>query len=315
MMTSGEASQDQQHSGDQRSGDRVLYPTLSEKEVTATSPGVADYETGRWGTYKLGTPSNPNAHPKNQEAATWEALSNGNLGVPSDEGSPRGEQKAFQQSPPSAPSTGYTVTPPVSSDNPYISTTPAPSYTGKAPGDVIYEYLKKWSKSFEDIAKKAEETASNIWLHLKTGPSVADTAWGRLSQGTKLLAEGGYEKVFRQTFETTPDEKLCKTYACYLSTSSGPVAGTLYISTLKIAFCSDRPLSYSPSTGQTAWSYYKVVLPLNMVQAVNPSANESNPAEKYIQIVTTDTHEFWFMGFVNYDKAVKNLLELLQTFR
>lgn len=87
---------------------------------------------------------------------------------------------------------------------------------------------------------------------------MADTAWGRLSQGTKLLTGGGFDNVFKQTFDTLPEEILRKTYACYLSTSSGPVAGTLYISTKKIAFCSDRPLTYQPAPGQTAWSYYKV---------------------------------------------------------
>ncbi|BAS86271.1 Os03g0736700 [Oryza sativa Japonica Group] len=28
--------------------------------------------------------------------------------------------------------------------------------------------------------------------------------------------------------------------------------------------------------------------------------------------MTTDNHEFWFMGFVSYDKALKNLYEALQ---
>lgn len=29
---------------------------------------------------------------------------------------------------------------------------------------------------------------------VKTGPSFADAAMGRIAQGTKVLAEGGYEK-------------------------------------------------------------------------------------------------------------------------
>ncbi|THG15730.1 hypothetical protein TEA_022164 [Camellia sinensis var. sinensis] len=91
---------------------------------------------------------------------------------------------------------------------------------------------------------------------LKTGPSFADAAVGRIAQGTKVLAEGGYEKVFRQTFETVPEEKLLNSYACYLSTSAGPVMGTLYVSTAKLAFCSDNPLSYKVGD-QTQWSYYK----------------------------------------------------------
>lgn len=92
---------------------------------------------------------------------------------------------------------------------------------------------------------------------MKTSPSIADAAMGRIAQGTKVLAEGGYEKIFRQTFETVPEEQLQNSFACYLSTSAGPVMGVLYVSTEKLAFCSDNPLSYK-SGDQTEWSYYKV---------------------------------------------------------
>lgn len=94
---------------------------------------------------------------------------------------------------------------------------------------------------------------------MKTSPSLADAAMGRIAQGTKVLAEGGYEKVFGQTFETITEEKLLKSYACYLSTSAGPVMGVLYLSTAKLAFCSDSPLSYKVDD-QTQYSYYKVCL-------------------------------------------------------
>lgn len=92
---------------------------------------------------------------------------------------------------------------------------------------------------------------------VKTAPSVADAAMGRIAQGTKVLAEGGYDKIFQQNFETLPEEQLRKSYACYLSTSAGPVMGMLYLSTAKLAFCSDNPLSYNVGD-QTQWSYYKV---------------------------------------------------------
>lgn len=92
---------------------------------------------------------------------------------------------------------------------------------------------------------------------MKTGPSLADAALGRIAQGTKVLAEGGYEKIFRQTFETVPEEQLQNSFACYLSTSAGPVMGILYVSTAKLAFCSDNPLSYK-ADDKTEWSYYKV---------------------------------------------------------
>ncbi|PNY09828.1 gem-like protein 1-like [Trifolium pratense] len=93
---------------------------------------------------------------------------------------------------------------------------------------------------------------------VKTGPSFADAVVGRIAQGTKVLAEGGYEKIFRQSFETVPEEQLLKTYACYLSTAAGPVMGVLYLSTANLTFSSDNPLSYQTGD-QTQWTYYKIL--------------------------------------------------------
>jgi len=56
------------------------------------------------------------------------------------------------------------------------------------------------------------------------------------------------------------------------------------------------------------------MVPLAKVGTVNPVSMRENPSEKYIQIVTVDGHDFWFMGFVNFDKAVKNLSEGISQF-
>lgn len=93
---------------------------------------------------------------------------------------------------------------------------------------------------------------------MKTAPSMSDAAMGKLSLGAKALTEGGFDKLYKQTFSSGPDEHLQKTFACYLSTATGPVAGTLYLTNMNVAFCSDRPLSFTAPSGQTAWSYYKV---------------------------------------------------------
>ncbi|KAK3030159.1 hypothetical protein RJ639_039636 [Escallonia herrerae] len=178
--------------------------------------------------------------------------------------------------------------------------------------DSVKDVLGKWGKKAAEATKKGQDLAGNVWQHLKTGPSFADAAVGRIAQGTKVLAEGGYEKIFRQTFETVPEEQLLKSYACYLSTSAGPVMGVCYLSTAKLAFSSDNPLSYKVGD-ETQWSYYKVVIPLHQLKAVNPSTSKVNAAEKYIQIISVDNHEFWFMGFVNYDSAVKHLQGALQS--
>ncbi|KAE8706950.1 putative GEM-like protein 3 [Hibiscus syriacus] len=139
---------------------------------------------------------------------------------------------------------------------------------------------------------------------VKTSPSFPEAAMGRIAQGTKVLAEGGYEKIFRQTFETVPEEQLQNSFACYLSTSAGPVMGVLYVSTEKLAYCSDSPLSYQNGSSKTEWSYYKVVIPLHQLKAINPSTSRVNPSEKYIQVISVDSLEFWFMGFLNYEGAV-----------
>lgn len=53
---------------------------------------------------------------------------------------------------------------------------------------------------------------------------------------------------------------------------------------------------------------------LDQVRTVSPSTNRLNSKEKYIQIVTVDGYEFFFMGFMSYDKALKTLNEALQQY-
>ncbi|KAK2993604.1 hypothetical protein RJ640_030911 [Escallonia rubra] len=168
---------------------------------------------------------------------------------------------------------------------------------------------------FNSWSSKAETVARNIWHNLKTGPSVTGAAWGKVNVTAKAITEGGFESFYKQIFATEPNEKLKKTFACYLSTTTGPVAGTLYLSTARVAFCSDRPLSFRAPSGQEAWSYYKVMIPFPNVGTINPVNMRENPSEKYIQIVTIDGHNFWFMGFVNFEKALDNLLNSLSDFR
>ncbi|EPS72910.1 hypothetical protein M569_01853, partial [Genlisea aurea] len=182
----------------------------------------------------------------------------------------------------------------------------ASSFNFRETMDTVKDVLGRWGKKVGEATRKAENLAGNTWQHLKTSPSLADAALGRIAQGTKVLAEGGYEKIFRQTFETVPEETLINSFACYLSTSAGPVMGVLYISTLKLAFCSDNPLSYQ-ADDKTEWSHYKVVIALHQLKAVNPSTSSSNSGEKYIQVISVDNHEFWYMGFLNYNGATECL--------
>ncbi|KAF8109414.1 hypothetical protein N665_0096s0027 [Sinapis alba] len=184
---------------------------------------------------------------------------------------------------------------------PYIVYSPVEHPPSNNPLEPVIGMFHTWSR-------KAETVARNIWHNLKTGPSMPETAWGKVNLTAKAITKGGFESLFRQIFGTDPNEKLKKTFACYLSTTTGPVAGTLYLSNVRVAFCSDRPLFFTAPSGQEAWSYYRVVVPLVNIATVNPVVVKEDPPEKYIQVTTVDGHDFWFMGFVNYEKASHHLL-------
>ncbi|XP_061962748.1 GEM-like protein 5 [Populus nigra] len=185
-----------------------------------------------------------------------------------------------------------------------------------------YSPIEKSSRSskesilqvFNSWGTKADTIAQNIWHNLRTNSSVPGAAWGKVNLTAKALTGGGFEALYKQTFTSTnPNEKLKKTFACYLSTTTGPVAGTLYLSDAHAAFCSDRPLSFTAPSGQGAWSYYKVMIPLSKIGTINPVVMRENQSERYIQIVTIDGHDFWFMGFVNYEKASRHLTESISS--
>ncbi|XP_071693818.1 GEM-like protein 5 [Rutidosis leptorrhynchoides] len=241
----------------------------------SSSPSKTQPEyTEKWGTHVMGQPAIPTTHPDNQKAATWNAEDH--------------QQIYHQQSP-------YLVYTPV--DKPVTN-----------PLEPVIHLFNSWTA-------KADSIARNIWHNLKTGSSVSGAAWGKVNLTAKAITEGGFESIFKQIFAPTdPNEKLKKTFACYLSTTTGPVAGTIYLSTNRVAFCSDRPLSFTAPSGQETWSYYKVMIPLGNIGTVNPVTMREKSSERYIQIVTVDGHDFWFMGFVNYDKASKHLINSVSEF-
>ncbi|KAG2635535.1 GLABRA2 expression modulator-like [Panicum virgatum] len=204
--------------------------------------------------------------------------------------------------------------------SPYAMPSPVQPASPKGTKEAVKNALSRWGRKVGEATRKAEDLSRNTWQHLRTAPSIAEAALGRIAQGTKVLAEGGHDRIFRQAFSAPPDEQLRKSYACYLSTAAGPVVGVLYLSTARVAFCSDGPLSYEAAAGgdgdgdRKEWSYYKVAIPLHRLRAASASASKLNPAEKFIELVSVDRHEFWFMGFVNYDGAVAHLQEALSGF-
>jgi len=203
----------------------------------------------------------------------------------------------------------WTTQQPEYQPDPYVQYSPLERPPSSNPFESVIAMFNSWSR-------KTEDAAFSIWRNLNMGPSMPQAAWDKFNLTAKAITGGGFEPLFKQTFQTEPNEKLSKTFACYLSTTTGPVAGTLYLSTVRVAFCSDRPLSFRAPSGQEAWSYYKVMIPLAHIATVNPVTMREKPAvEKYIEIVTADGHEFWFMGFVSFEKASHHLIDSLSNFR
>ncbi|KAL2921384.1 GEM-like protein 5 [Bienertia sinuspersici] len=164
-------------------------------------------------------------------------------------------------------------------------------------------------QKFGSATKKAENMAGNLFTHFKTGPGLVNVAMNRIDHAARSVYEGS-DHVFRKEFGYNPGEKLKKTYACYLSITGGPISGTLFISNLRVGFKSDSPVWTGPGSGPGQWVYYKVIMWVNDIGAVNSVANKKNSGEKYIEIVSKDGHEFWFMGFIFYEQALHNLYQV-----
>ncbi|OAY73467.1 GEM-like protein 4 [Ananas comosus] len=173
----------------------------------------------------------------------------------------------------------------------------------------FFESKQNKKDSFVDwmgkLSRKTDNYVHGIREHVTLGPKLSATVKGKLSLGAKILQAGGVERVFRQAFSVEKGEKLLKAFQCYLSTSAGPIAGMLFISTEKIAFHSDRSLALTSPRGDITRVPYKVVIPLGRIKRATASQNADKPDEKYTQIVTVDDFEFWFMGFVSYARSFK----------
>ncbi|KAG8382603.1 hypothetical protein BUALT_Bualt05G0094700 [Buddleja alternifolia] len=148
--------------------------------------------------------------------------------------------------------------------------------------DSVIAKMVKLGESMDIIAKGIRE-------HVRLSPKLSETVKGKLSLGTRILQVGGVEKVFKQKFNIRDDEKLLKASQCYLSTTAGPIAGLLFISNNRVAFCSERSIKLSSPTGEILKLHYKVV--------------------------TEDNHEFWFMGFLNQQRTFKHLQQAINQAR
>ncbi|KAK4720677.1 hypothetical protein R3W88_010910 [Solanum pinnatisectum] len=169
--------------------------------------------------------------------------------------------------------------------------------------------------SCQDHIPSATSKILSKLKQLSLSPKLTETVKWKLSLGAKILQVGGLEKIFKQKFSVRDDEKLLKVSQCYLSTTAGPIAGLLFISTDKIAFCSKRSIKLSSPTGKSLRIRYKVSIPISKINKAKECENMEKPSQKYIQLVTEDDYEFWFMGFFNNQKTLRYLQQAISTFK
>ncbi|WJZ97538.1 hypothetical protein VitviT2T_016133 [Vitis vinifera] len=159
--------------------------------------------------------------------------------------------------------------------------------------------------------KKSDNFVDGVREHVRLGPKFSETVKGNLSLGARILQLGGVKRVFNQIFDGREGEKLLKASQCYLWTTAGPIAGLLFISTQRVAFFSERSIKFSCPNGELVRIHYKVSIPLRKIKRANQSENVKNPSQKYMEIVTIDNFDFWFMGFLNYQKTFSYLQEAI----
>lgn len=93
---------------------------------------------------------------------------------------------------------------------------------------------------------------------VKMGPNLSEILKGKLSLGARIIQEGGRRNIFKSVFGMQEKELLLKASQCYLYTTAGPIAGILFVSTAKVAFYSERPITFSSVTGELVRAPYKV---------------------------------------------------------
>lgn len=97
-----------------------------------------------------------------------------------------------------------------------------------------------------------------ILIAVRMDSKITEAVKGKLSFRARIFQAGGAKKFFRKSFTVKEGEELLKTCKCNISTTAGPIAGLLFLSTHKIAFCSEKLIKFSSPNGELFRFYYKV---------------------------------------------------------
>ncbi|KAJ1702082.1 hypothetical protein LUZ63_001861 [Rhynchospora breviuscula] len=183
---------------------------------------------------------------------------------------------------------------------------PSVSYSDREPADSIK--ATNYSRiNWINKLKNKSENFSHGTVTLST-KSVSETMKrNRKSISERIFQTESVERFFRKSFNVNKEERLLGTYKCSLFTTAGPIKGRVFITSERITFHSKKFLKLSNVKGEVAKFPYKVSVPLGKIKKTAISANLNKPDEKFVQIVTVDDFEFWFMNFGNCQRPLVSL--------
>ena len=58
-----------------------------------------------------------------------------------------------------------------------------------------------------------------------------------------------------------------------------------------------------------------MLIPTKRIKSASVRENMYNPDEKYIDVVTVDGFDFWFMGFISFEKSFRYLQNVISELR
>ncbi|KAJ7975378.1 Disease resistance-like protein [Quillaja saponaria] len=144
------------------------------------------------------------------------------------------------------------------------------------------------------FGKKSLSFAYRMSEHVRLRSKLSETVTSTLNFGAAFIVMGGRDNMFKNTFGLKEEEELLNASHCYKYTTVAPIPGTLFISTEKVAFCSEDFDN-------------KLLILTRNIKDVTLSRNAKDPSQKYIEIVTEDKSKYQFKGFLRYESAFRNL--------
>nr|GEY49769.1 hypothetical protein [Tanacetum cinerariifolium] len=186
---------------------------------------------------------------------------------------------------------------------------PVKSTKGLLLSNKPYQSHYPLSTTSSKINGKEREYSFAVWFknYVSLGPKLIEIMKHKLSYGAKIIQYGSQDKIFRKNFSIKEGEKLLQASQCYLYTTAGAIAGLLFVSNERVAFCSDRSIKTYSATGKLLKFQYKVSIPLGKINEVRESLNMKRPSNNYVELVTVDNFSFWFLGFMNSKKTLRYL--------